>query len=65
MSNVGEFPWSWFLGDRTQVQKEKENLVIACLRPLQQKSTRKKNLLFYWINLLLLWRFRCRRSRRC
>ena len=42
MSNVGEFPWSWFLGDRTQVQKEKENLVVACLRLLQQKSTRKK-----------------------
>ena len=42
MSNVGEFPWSWFLGDRTHVQKEKENLVAACLRPLQQKSTRKK-----------------------
>ena len=23
MSNVGEFPWSWFLGDRTQVWKRK------------------------------------------
>ena len=25
MSNVGEFPWSWFLGDRTQVWKRKKN----------------------------------------
>ena len=30
MSNVGVFPWSGFLGDRTQVQIEKEKIVVAC-----------------------------------
>ena len=33
IANVGEFPWSWFLWDHTQVQKEKEKLVVACLCP--------------------------------
>ena len=28
---LGEFPWSRFLGDRTEVQKEKEKFVVACL----------------------------------
>ena len=31
MSNVGEFLWSWFRADRTQVYKEKEKFVIAFL----------------------------------
>ena len=34
-SNVGEFPWSWFLGDHTQVLEEKEKFVVACWRPPQ------------------------------
>ena len=30
MSNVGrKFSWSWFLGGRSQVYKEKENFVVA------------------------------------
>ena len=29
MSNTGEFPWSWFLGDSTHVWKEKEKYVAA------------------------------------
>ena len=33
MSEVGKFLQSWFLGDRIQVKKEKENLVVASLRP--------------------------------
>ena len=33
MSKVGKFLWSWFIGDRIQVKKEKENLAVACLRP--------------------------------
>ena len=33
MLNVGKFPWTWFLGERTQVKKEKENFVVARLRP--------------------------------
>ena len=33
MSNAGrKFSWSWFLGDRSQVYKEKENFVVAGLR---------------------------------
>ena len=32
-SEVGKFLESWFLGDRIQVKKEKENFVVACLRP--------------------------------
>ena len=35
VSNVGEFPWSWFLGDHTQVLEEKEKFVVVCLRPPQ------------------------------
>ena len=35
MSNVSEFPWSWFLADHTQVLEEKEKFVVACLRPSQ------------------------------
>ena len=31
MASVGEFPWSWFLEDRTQW--EKKRFVVACLRP--------------------------------
>ena len=32
MSNVGKFPWSWILGGHlTQVEKDKERFVIACL----------------------------------
>ena len=31
MSDVGDFSYSWFLGDRTQVKKEKEKFVVACL----------------------------------
>ena len=33
MASVGEFPWSWFLEDRTQVWREKKRFVVACLRP--------------------------------
>ena len=33
MSNVDESPWIWFLGDHTQVLKEKEKFFVACLRP--------------------------------
>ena len=33
IANVGQFPWSWFLWDRTQVWKQKEKFVVACLRP--------------------------------
>ena len=33
MLHVGEFPWSWFLGDHIQVLKEKEKFFVACLRP--------------------------------
>ena len=33
MANVGEFPWSWFLEDRTQVWREKKRFVVACLHP--------------------------------
>ena len=33
LSNVGEPSWSWILGDHMQVQKEKLNFVVACLRP--------------------------------
>ena len=33
MSNVGEPSWSWIPKNRTQFQKEKENFVVACLRP--------------------------------
>ena len=32
MSNVGEFPWSRFLGDHTPVLEEKEKFVVTCLR---------------------------------
>ena len=35
MSSVGKFSRSSFLGDRTQIQKEREKFVAACLRPLQ------------------------------
>ena len=35
MSNVGEFPWSWFLGEYTQVLEEKEKIFVACLRSPQ------------------------------
>ena len=31
MSNVGEFPWSGFLGYHIQVLKEKEKFVVPCL----------------------------------
>ena len=34
MSKIGDFPWSWFLTDRTYVEKEKQKFVLACLRPL-------------------------------
>ena len=30
MSKVGEFPWSWLLGDCTENYKEKEKFVVAC-----------------------------------
>ena len=30
-ANVGEFHWSWILGDRTQVWTGKEKLIIVCL----------------------------------
>ena len=33
LSNVGEPSWSWILRDHMQVQKEKLNFVVACLRP--------------------------------
>ena len=35
LSDVGDFSLSWFLGDRTQVKKEKEKFVVACLHPLE------------------------------
>ena len=34
LSNVGELSWSWIPKSRIQFQKEKENFVVACLRPL-------------------------------
>ena len=42
ISNVGKFPWSWFLWDRTQVYKEKENFVIACFTIWAGKVWREK-----------------------
>ena len=27
MPNLGEFSWNWILGDRTQVEKEKQQLI--------------------------------------
>ena len=35
MWNVGEFLRSWLLGEHTQVLKEREEFVVACLRPPQ------------------------------
>ena len=35
MSNVDEFPWSLFLGDSAQVQKEKEKNVVTCFALVQ------------------------------
>ena len=32
-SNVGELSWSWILKNNIQVQKEKENFVMAFLHP--------------------------------
>ena len=34
-SNATELFWSWFSINHIQVHKEKENFVIACLRPSQ------------------------------
>ena len=42
MSNVREFSWSWFLEGRNQVQKEREKLAFACLRPPQNVSSIRK-----------------------
>ena len=38
MSNVGEFPWSWFLGDRTQVKKE---VVCSIVVQWRQRNVHK------------------------
>ena len=32
LSNVGGPSWSWMLRDHIQVQKEKQNFVVGCLR---------------------------------
>ena len=32
LSNVGKPSWSWIPKDHIQVQKEKQNFVVACLR---------------------------------
>ena len=38
LSNLGKPSWSWILWDHIQVQKEKLNFVVACLRsPLNAK----------------------------
>ena len=33
MANVGEFPRSWFLEERTQLYRAKKKFVVACLGP--------------------------------
>ena len=35
LSIVGELSWSWIPKDHVQVQNEKENFVVACLRSQQ------------------------------
>ena len=35
LSIVGELSWSWIPKDYVQVQNEKENFVVACLRSQQ------------------------------
>ena len=47
MSNVGEFPWSWFLGDRIQVWKENEKFVVAFMFSIKRVEVfqlRQRNL---------------------
>ena len=44
-ANVGEFHWSWILGDRSQVWTGKEKLITVCLfsrSPLAKKCTKKR-----------------------
>ena len=42
MSNVGEFPWSWFLGDHIQDLKEKEIFVCRLFTSSIKRENREK-----------------------
>ena len=48
MSNVGEFPRSWSLGDRTQVQKENEKFVVAFMFSIKREIRHFHVVVFQW-----------------
>ena len=75
-SNVGRFFWSWILKDCIEVQKKKRKVVVLCsLQSPQNVELRQRNVqksvmhvqscYFVNLNLLIFFRPRWRRRRRC